>query len=243
MSRSLKSFFWPPVDDLWSAKKACIQASSAAFLIGAVTGTVTYLQLKGAALLDGINGGSFIDAAVFLILSFLIYRGSRIAAATAAGLYFYGQILMYQQTHRLPVTAVLFTVFLISGIRGAFGWHEMKKGMSAEEIKETLKTQREETDPQPSLKKRIAAWIVLILLVGAGIWIYKRNAPSMPGKGSHVMIQDAPVPAAPRPGDRAFKMKNGRTITGKVVADDPVYYTVETPGGKQEIVIKEDLSE
>ena len=48
---------------------------------------------------------------------------------------------------------------------------------------------------------------------------------------------------AVKPGTRTFKLKDGRTITGKVLLDDPVYYTVEVPGGRQEIVIKEDIAQ
>ncbi len=48
-------------------------------------------------------------------------------------------------------------------------------------------------------------------------------------------------PKAPPPeGSLDFKLKSGKTIRGKIVYEDDVYYSVDT-GGAEEIVIKEDL--
>ena len=271
-----KNIFWPEIDDLWSAKKACIQASSVAILVGIATGVITYLHLRGTEIITGVSGASFIDSAIFLILGFFIYRGSRIASVAGLIIYIAGQIMMIPQMQRPPISAIFFSLFLISGIRGSFAYQEMKKGLSREEIKTTLKAQREETDPHPSLKKRIIAWVILIALAGGGYWFY-RKASRHPD--SHAVIQDmSPAPvfktsssaasvlknaqafwtristakaepqkrpssAEPLPGEKIFKLKNGQTLTGRVIADDPVYYTVETSGGRQEIVIKEDIAE
>ena len=59
--------------------------------------------------------------------------------------------------------------------------------------------------------------------------------------------------AAPTPGnsdyeyqaqgpEKTFKLVSGATVHGKVLTDDPDYYTIETSGGKQEIVIKSDVA-
>lgn len=254
-----KNIFWPQIDDLWSAKKACIQASSGAFLIAIVTGAVTYFQIKGSPLLQGIPSGSFLDCGIFLILGFFIYRCSRIASVAGLIVYAAGQIIMLPQMHSFSVMPIFLALFFIGGIRGAFDYHEMKKGMSSEEIKATLKEQKEATDPAPSLKKRITAWIILVLLVAGGFLIYRMSPAYTKSARSHVVIEDS-VPAAvpkkipavkpvlaepskPLPGEQTFKMKDGRVINGRVVGDDPVYYTVETSGGRQEIVIKEDLAQ
>ena len=251
-----KNIFWPDVDDLWSAKKACIQASGGAILVGIITAIITYMHLKGTSIIAGISAGNFLDAAVFLVLGFFIHRCSRIATLVAFVIYIYGQVLMFQQEHRMPTMAIFLSLFLLGGIRGAFSFHGLKQGMSKEEVKATLKTQKEATEPPPpSLAKRITAWTVLIVLAGGGYWLYK-NSQSHPD--SHVAIQDsssafsgetmvtakagsANLPTAN--GERVFKMKDGSTISGRVILDDPVYYTVETSGGRQEVVIKADISE
>lgn len=242
---------------MWDAKKACIQGSSVALLIGAVTGIVAFMSLKGTPILPGISAASFVDAAIFLVLSFFIYRCSRTAAVAALLFYLYGQAMLFQQTHRNPASALVFGLFLIGGIRGAFAFHELKSGLSAEEVKTALKKRREETEPRPSLTKRIVAWTVLIALAGGGYWWY-RSATHPPA--SRMIVQDlspktqspdtaikaAPVPENSLPpasssGKKVFKLKDGRTVSGCVITDDPVYYTVETFGGKQEVVIKEDI--
>jgi hypothetical protein len=41
---------------------------------------------------------------------------------------------------------------------------------------------------------------------------------------------------------RTFQLKNGQIIEGKVLQEDPIYYTIETAAGTQQIVIKEDLA-
>ncbi len=265
-----KNIFWPEINDLWTAKKACIQASSGAFVVAIVTGAVTYFQVKGTSLLSDVPSGSYIDAAVFFVLGFLIYRCSRIASIAGLLIYIYGQVLLIPQMHRVPVMPILLSLFFIGGVRGAFVYQEMKKGLSKEEIKAAIKEQKEESDPSPSLKKRIIAWVILVLLGGAGFWFYKKYAGPAGHSNSQVVIEDAvpeppskkvgavssnpkvralqteskkqTIPEKPLPGEEVFKLKNGQTITGRVIMDDPVYYTVETSSGRQEIVIKEDLA-
>jgi hypothetical protein len=41
---------------------------------------------------------------------------------------------------------------------------------------------------------------------------------------------------------KTFQLKNGQTVRGKIVGDDPVYYTLEDENGKQVILIKEDIA-
>lgn len=242
----IKKFFWPEIDTLWSAKKACVQASSGALLVALITSAVTLLQIKGAKIVEGMEA-SFIDAALFFILFIFIYRCSRIAALGGLLLYAAEQIF----ARHFSAMVLLLTIFFLNGVRGAFAYHEMKKGLSKEEIKQTLKTQKEETEPYVSPAKRAAGLIVLALLIGGGIyWFFSTKTSGGNSKNSHVFIEDSKKPAAetaaspplPVPGQQSFKLKNGRMITGKIIINDPVYYTVETSSGKQEVIIKEDIA-
>jgi hypothetical protein len=249
---SIKQFYWPDLDDLWSAKKACRQACSGAIAVGLVTTVAVFLQLKGIKILDGINASGFIDAAVFLVLAFFIYHCSRTAAAIALVLYVAEQVMM----GRFSAMGILLTLFFINGVRGSFAYHEFKQGMSREEVQATLKEQKEATEPYVSPLKRAIAWTILIALLGGGGYAYYKHAhPS--SSGSSVSIEkvapqkntqaaaekvraSAAVAVA---GQQTFKLKNGRTISGRVITNDPVYYTVETSSGKQEVIIKEDLAQ
>jgi len=44
------------------------------------------------------------------------------------------------------------------------------------------------------------------------------------------------------PNMKTFRLKNGTTVSGKIVLDDPIYYTIESGDGKQILVIKEDIA-
>ena len=263
----MKNFFWPEIDDLWSAKKACIQSCSILLLSGIVTGVLAFLQFRGISVAGWSSSASFIDSALFFVLAFFIYRCSRVASVAGLIVYVVGQALAFREKN-YPPAAILFSVLLVSGVRGAFAFHEIKKGLSAEEIKASLKSQQEEADPKPSLPKRITGWVILIAFAAGGFWLYKQSAqhkdsqveiqetveenqksptPSAISKEIPAVLQNtgassSPSPAAALPsGERTFKLKDGRTLTGRVIADDPVYYTVKTSRGQEEIVIKEDI--
>lgn len=47
-----------------------------------------------------------------------------------------------------------------------------------------------------------------------------------------------PIPAADL---KTFRLTDGTTVQGKIVHDDPDYYTLETASGEQKIVIKADI--
>lgn len=107
-----------------------------------------------------------------------------------------------------------------------------------------------------------------ILAAGAGYFLWSgghiqrlmgqfQNAPSevsreiewadgasepMSSSRSDKAVKETVVPISKPSGpSKTFKLKDGSSISGKIVMDDPDYYTLEVSGGKQDIVIKSDI--
>lgn len=125
--------------------------------------------------------------------------------------------------------------------------------------------QTQGTAEQTSVKKKkrpvfvILLWITLLVAGMAGLgtlvflkpeWRQKIQEMLKQPKGEkdtrkeNLVSRAVSLPDFPKTDNsavKAFKMKSGKVIKGKIVTDDPVYYNVETSFGGQEVVIKEDI--
>ncbi len=259
-------FFWPDVDTLEDAKKACHNGAAGAFLVAIVTGAVVGLHMAKVDFIKGlpISPLQLVDAGIFLILGFFLLRCSRIAALIALVLYLGNQIYTIQ-THgfRFSPLAVVLICYFMGAVRGAFSFHEVKADAARSDNPAAAsmsyldaESAQEKAKPKKNPFKLLAAILIfsLIPIVGFLFWYYSKYS-----KKSYIHISSASDTAAlkkikpskqssaaaenlpPAPGSRTFKLRDGRTVSGKVIYEDEIYYTVEVLGGKQEIVIKEDL--
>lgn len=215
--------------------------------MGIVTGIVAALPYFGVKLFEALSGASFMDAGIFLFLAFFIHRFSRIAAIAGLLLYVGEQVMMIKISGvRFSIVPILFTFYFVSGVRGAFIYHELKGTETPEE--KTVPPQvisQGETIPVKKPKRMMIFSLIFILLagvLGGGYFFLAKKKGSVSsgenfsGTSADLEIQE---PAA---GERTFRLKDGKTVTGLVLMEDEVYYTVETSGGRQEIVIKEDIA-
>lgn len=256
---NIQNWLWPAIDDLEDAKKAAHLGAGCAFFVAVVTGIVTVLSVRGMKLFPGLDASGFLDAGLFLLIGIFIYRYSRIAAVAGLLLYVGEQIMMIKMNgFRFSLIPVFFTLHFIAGVRGTFDYHHLKKI----EMKEVPLSAPPQIFPQapaevPKTKKKWALLAVVVLGAVAALlaygYYYRHFRPlQFSGAPGSAQTQEVPssglaAPAAEAetqlvPGERSFKMKDGKTITGRVLMEDDVYYTVETSGGRQEIVIKEDLA-
>lgn len=126
--------FWPDINDLESARKACRAAAVGAFIVATITGIVAAVAVAGSAPIAGIDSSAFVDAAIFAILGFFLRRCSRTAAVITLVLFIIERIFMMAQGGA-PVgiiVAVILIIYFIGGVRGAFTYHRLMAQQDAQ---------------------------------------------------------------------------------------------------------------
>ncbi len=121
------SWIWPKVIDLKTAKLANRQGVWAASFVAVVTAVFSALGAAGIQLFEFTFGAwSLIDACIFGVLSFGIYKMSRIASVAGLGLYLIerADIWITYGPKNLIIAGLLVLMF-INSIRGTFAYHRM----------------------------------------------------------------------------------------------------------------------
>ena len=126
--------FWPDINDLESAKKACGAAAAGAFIVAVITGIVAAIAMAGSSPIAGIDGSAFVDAAIFAILGFFLRRCSRTAAVITLVLFIIERIFMMAQGGAPAglIVAIILIVYFIGGVRGAVTYHRLLAQQSAQ---------------------------------------------------------------------------------------------------------------
>lgn len=256
-------WIWPTIDDLESAKKAAHKGAAAAFVVTIVTGVVSLLAVRGVAIFKELADGSgFIDAGLFIIIGFFIYRLSRIAAVIGLLLYVGEQVISIQSNgFRFSIMMIILTSYFIAGVRGTFEYHHLNKNETPEAKPVPPQIMPQVPVEEPKKKNKFLLPAVLLIfaaLAAAGYYLLQQSKAHQSVSSAHSseLAQTASSPDIPKntPSEtsevqpsadgeaRTFHLKDGKTVRGRIVMEDDVYYTVETSGGRQEIVIKEDLA-
>ena len=104
----------------------------AAWIAGCVTAGITVvfilIAMAGTSIL-GMNAWGFIDVAIFLALSYGVYKKSRTCAIFLLAFFVLEKILMWMQTGQPTgwIVAAIFTWFYIQGVIGTFQYHSWKQ--------------------------------------------------------------------------------------------------------------------
>lgn len=235
--RSVKSLFWPPLENLREINAAIQLGAATSFIVSAVTAVLTYSASKGQSLFEGISNASYIDAGVFLLVGILIALKFRLAPLAGLAVYLLGQIAV----GKVSFFTIVFTLNYVNAHRAVFMFHRLKK---AGEL-ESYDVPEPEMDPGILKRQKIARTILFILLaaflVSLFLWLNKPHSSSavssQPQLQTTVNIDELPLPA----GTKTFIMKSGEKIQGTILFEDEVYYSVKTVAGPARVVIKEDL--
>lgn len=124
-SKNPMSGFWPAVDTLEAAKSTAKLGGVTAAIVAVVTAIVAILSLFGV---EFASIWALIDAGLFALISFGIFKMSRIAAVLGLLLYLWGQITQMLSTGSMNyILFLLFTLYLVHGVRGTFAYHKLKK--------------------------------------------------------------------------------------------------------------------
>jgi hypothetical protein len=130
----MANWAWPEVSDEDSARTAAHMAAGWAAVVAGVTTLVSLLSLAGMFRMPGIGPSSLLDAALFGLVAWRVWNGSRAWAVAGLALYCL-EIVWSVVTHPpgVGILTVLILLALINGVRGTFGLHkflEAKKQQS-----------------------------------------------------------------------------------------------------------------
>lgn len=273
-------WIWPDIVDMEDGDAQCHRGASVAFFVAFVTATVTFLQTNGIINWFGyITITSYIDAAVFFIIGIGLRVRSRIAALAGLSVYCLEQYAMIQVIgFRFNLLALLFIIFFMNAVRGAFAYHHFKREMKkmASDFPPSPATvsiltglpipplsspSPPLTAPETNKKKHpfVGLFMFLLTFAAAGFAVFIFLQPALHKKTEDPASNNQPPPSplekviqqletekgAPPVDDenvKTFKLKSGKTVTGRVVVDDPVYLTIQISPKKQEIILREDLA-
>jgi len=122
------SWFWPDVNNVEEAKKACRVAMWCAIFVAGVTTIFALVAMSGTKIGNlPIDGSALFDAALFAGIAFGLYRYSRFAGVAGFGLFLFERIYIISKSG--PAGGGLFMgIFILLGflhcMRGAFAYHK-----------------------------------------------------------------------------------------------------------------------
>lgn len=130
-------WYWPKLTGLKEAEQAAHQGAGVCFVIAVFTAIVAGMSLWLDRPVLGIDAWAFADAIIFGIAGWRVWRLSRIWAVLALVIYIMDTVYAVEVTSG-PVPhagaaylRVVFTLVLISGVRGTFAYYAFKKKESA----------------------------------------------------------------------------------------------------------------
>lgn len=114
--------FWPTIKDKETATIVAKNASYFVFFIAFLTAIFSIFQLFGASTLG------LIDAALFCIIGFGLYKLSRIAAVAGLSIYLLGKVYALITYLAIPQAfwVILILLAYINGIRATFAYHKLE---------------------------------------------------------------------------------------------------------------------
>lgn len=121
-----RGWIWPDVSDENSSKDASKQGLWAAGFVATITSLMAF---SGAM---GFDQSAFVDAFLFVIIGFGIYRFSRTAAIAGLGLYIVERIYAWSTVgvKNAAIAAILILMF-VNSIRGTFSYHKIMRQKQA----------------------------------------------------------------------------------------------------------------
>jgi hypothetical protein len=127
------SRYWPEIKDASTAKDAVYGAAAVSAFIAGITALLAVLSLVYKKPILGLDGLALVDAGVFGLVAWRIYKMSRAWAVIGLVLYLLGvgERLLNRPSIAFNVAFVIvvtgIALAFIGGVRGAFAFHRYKK--------------------------------------------------------------------------------------------------------------------
>jgi hypothetical protein len=131
----LKQFFWMPINNKETARKAAMQGVWAAGFVSVITAIVTTIAIANngalANIMPQINAWSFLDAGIFAAIAWGIYKMSRVASVTGLVLYIAEQIVIRASNPKMAANGIFVVVLLVfafvNALRGTFAYQKFQR--------------------------------------------------------------------------------------------------------------------
>lgn len=122
--KSPYAFWWPEIRDEATARTAAKNAAGAAAFCAVITAVIAYFGWLR------VTREAMIDAVLFAVIGWGIYKMSRVAAVAGLVLYVFERIYAVIQpgAHSNVFSMIIFTALFIGGVRGTFYFHKLRKG-------------------------------------------------------------------------------------------------------------------
>lgn len=128
ISAVMANWAWPEIIDEDSARDAAHMAGGWAGVVAGLTTLFAIISIFGGISVMGIRAWSLLDAALFAVVAWRIWCGSR--AFAVAGLALYSLEVLYGVVTHPPgigILTVIIMLALINGVRGTFGLHKFEE--------------------------------------------------------------------------------------------------------------------
>lgn len=129
MSQTFKGL-WPEVDTLEKARAACRTGGGFGLFVAGMTALFAALGTAGVefAVELGMDAWAFGEAGMFALLSWGMFKCSRVAAVLAALLFFVERIVMaFSGVSGGTIMAFFILLAFVGAARGAFALHRMRE--------------------------------------------------------------------------------------------------------------------
>jgi hypothetical protein len=121
----MANWAWPEIIDEDSARSAAHTAGGWAAAVAGLTTLLAIISIFSSVSLLGINAYSLVDAALFGVVAWRVWCGSR--GWAIAGLALYGLEVVYAVVTHPPgvgILTIIVLLALINGVRGTFALHK-----------------------------------------------------------------------------------------------------------------------
>mgnify|MGYP001572239804 CR=1 FL=1 len=131
-SKNQLEWVWPSINDLEAAQSASYSGAASAMVVAVITLLVMIYNLASGSNLLGIDLWVLFDISLYCCLAAALYwYKSRVAAILLLTTFIAGKIYMFAQFPKLSTGGVVFAIILligfVSGVRGAFAFHKIRK--------------------------------------------------------------------------------------------------------------------
>jgi hypothetical protein len=135
-------WYWPKLTGLKESEQASHQGAGVCFFIAGVTAIVAGVSISLDKPVLGMDAWAFVDAGIFAIAGWRIWRLSRIWAILALAIFIIETVYAVESSPDVPaagayVRAVL-ALALIGSVRGTFAYHVFRKKESADSLESTV---------------------------------------------------------------------------------------------------------